>query len=176
VLVRIMKRMLSTIIRISYSILFLVYLYFLARVILFKHYSSHIELASILDNFNIFSLKRQVLYSNFIPFKTIIDYVFYEENQNIAIRNILGNIIIFVPFGFLLPLIVTRKFKIFSIVTLSFLLSLVLELVQFFSGIGSFDVDDLILNTFGALLGFRILNIFTNFRRGISRERNQPLS
>jgi glycopeptide antibiotics resistance protein len=171
-----MKRMLPTIIRISFTILFLVYLYFLARVILFKHFSSHIVLASILDNFNIDSLKRQVIYnSNFIPLKTIINYVFYEENQNIAIQNILGNIIVFVPFGFLLPLIVTRRLKIFSIVTLSFLLSLVLELVQI-SGIGSFDVDDLILNTFGALLGFRILNIFTNFRRGISRERNQPLS
>jgi glycopeptide antibiotics resistance protein len=132
-------------------------------------------LMAISDEFNLNSLKRHVLYSNFIPLKTIINYVFYEVNQRIAIQNILGNIIIFVPFGLLLPLIVTRKFNGFSIVTISFFLSLVLELIQLFSGIGSFDVDDLILNTIGALLGFKILNILTIFLRGTSRERNQPL-
>ncbi|WP_171692059.1 VanZ family protein [Paenibacillus germinis] len=86
--------------------------------------------------------------------KTILSYIFYESNKNIVIRNVLGNLVLFLPFGFLLPMFVRRKLNYVTIIILSFLMSLVLELVQLFAEVGSFDVDDLLLNTIGATFGF----------------------
>ncbi|WP_373462642.1 VanZ family protein [Paenibacillus sp. V4I3] len=82
--------------------------------------------------------KRHVkLNSNFFPFKTILSYVFYESNKNIVIRNVLGNLVLFLPFGFLLPMFVGRKLNYVRIIILSFLMSLVLELVQLFARVGN---------------------------------------
>ena len=69
--------------------------------------------------------------------------------------NILGNIVMFVPFGFLgwiFPKL--RNFKPLVYRFLSVLLSV--EALQYFTRLGVFDVDDLILNTLGVFIGFWI--------------------
>ena len=68
--------------------------------------------------------------------------------------NIGGNIAAFMPFGFLLPLITERKMHTGKVFCYSFLLSLCAESVQLVSRTGAFDVDDLILNTMGGILGY----------------------
>jgi hypothetical protein len=79
-------------IRIVFSILFLVYLLMALKVVLFKTASPLTFIEYISDNFNWDNLKRNAhLGSNFVPFKTISYYVFYETNQNIVIQNIMGN-------------------------------------------------------------------------------------
>ena len=73
--------------------------------------------------------------------------------------NILGNIIMFIPMGFLLPLLWRRYQKIGRTLFAGILISFLIEFSQLFSARGT-DVDDIILNTCGALLGyltFRIL-------------------
>jgi glycopeptide antibiotics resistance protein len=58
------------------------------------------------------------------------------------------------PFGFTLPVLSKRFFK-FKIITLAtFSLSLTYEILQLLFGFGSFDVDDLILNTLGGMIGY----------------------
>jgi len=103
---------------------------------------------------------------NLVPFKTIIFYLFLADiNFNIRIENVVGNIIGFVPLGFILPLLSTR-FKEYKMIMLSsFLLSLSIELAQFVLKIGSFDVDDLILNTFGGIVGYFIYYLFIYYRK-----------
>ncbi|MDY3350494.1 VanZ family protein [Riemerella anatipestifer] len=74
--------------------------------------------------------------------------------QNVAI-NILGNIIMFIPFGFLgwcYP-----KYQNLRILSLDFIVAITLvESMQYFTRLGVFDIDDILLNTFGVLLGYWI--------------------
>lgn len=71
-----------------------------------------------------------------------------------VILNFAGNVIAFIPFGYLLPKMVKKKLRLFHTVLFSFEFSLLVELTQLISRTGSFDVDDLILNTFGGLIGY----------------------
>ena len=71
-----------------------------------------------------------------------------------VILNFAGNVIAFIPFGYLLPKIVKKKLGLFYTVLFSFEFSLLVELTQLISRTGSFDVDDLLLNTLGGLIGY----------------------
>ena len=71
-----------------------------------------------------------------------------------AVVNLVGNVVMFVPLGVFLPGIFLKKpnfFKVFFSVAGMIIL---VEIVQFFSLLGSLDVDDLILNLFGASVGY----------------------
>ena len=83
---------------------------------------------------------------------------FYEHQEILGYRalflNIFGNVLAFMPFGFFLPMIWKRTDRLFLTAVSSFLMSLCVETVQLVSRVGSFDVDDLLLNTIGGVLGF----------------------
>ena len=67
--------------------------------------------------------------------------------------NMFGNVIGFMPFGFFLPMLM-RKHSFFRILCLSFELTLAVEVTQLLFKVGIFDVDDLLLNTIGGVLGY----------------------
>lgn len=67
-----------------------------------------------------------------------------------------GNIILFVPFAFILSVVFNVKSKL-KIVLLAFLAGLSVELIQYTLAIGVGDIDDIILNTTGAFLGVLLL-------------------
>jgi glycopeptide antibiotics resistance protein len=75
-----------------------------------------------------------------------------------CLLNTLGNIILFLPLGILLPLTFARFRSLKRVMAIAFSLSLSIETIQFFSRfIGSpraVDIDDVLLNTLGACLGF----------------------
>ena len=68
--------------------------------------------------------------------------------------NIWGNIIAFYALWFILPIYSKRCRNVWMTVLYSFELSLLVELLQLVFKVGSFDVDDLFLNTIGGLLGY----------------------
>ena len=68
--------------------------------------------------------------------------------------NVLLNIALFVPLGFLLPLLSKPFRKWYAALGAGFGVSLLIELSQFFTGRGMCDVDDLFTNTLGAMLGW----------------------
>ncbi|MPS72147.1 MAG: VanZ family protein [Chryseobacterium sp.] len=73
--------------------------------------------------------------------------------------NIFGNILMFVPFGFLG--IVFPKLNNFWLLILDFLFVIILiESLQYFTRLGVFDIDDVILNTVGTAIGFWIYQLF----------------
>ncbi len=87
--------------------------------------------------------------TNFIPFREILRY---DPGTEGFYRQVLGNIILFIPFGYF----VTSYCKIKDLGTItlvSFLSSLVIEVTQRFIG-RSFDVDDILLNVVGGIIGF----------------------
>ena len=89
--------------------------------------------------------------SNFVPFKEIFRYSFGSHK---FIRNVLGNIILFIPFGFLSSyLLKNRHLSVVTILTL--IASGTIETVQYYIG-RVFDIDDIILNLIGGIVGFLI--------------------
>lgn len=67
--------------------------------------------------------------------------------------NLLCNIVAFMPFGYFIALFADRKLSLFLGTLVTFMFSLMIESVQLVLMVGSFDVDDLILNTLGGILG-----------------------
>ena len=98
--------------------------------------------------------------SNFVPFQTISIYInaLFDGSMNIdiPIKNLLGNLLMFLPMGIYLPYLVKKVNKLgkFTVSMIMFLLSI--EMIQVVTRLGSFDIDDLILNLVGALIGFGI--------------------
>ena len=73
----------------------------------------------------------------------------------------MGNIAIFIPMGVYLPLLIRRK-SIFVNTVCVALISAVVEVLQYIFAVGSADIDDVILNTVGGLIGvslFRVLEL-----------------
>ena len=93
---------------------------------------------------------------NYILFTEIFRY---EIGSKLFILNVAGNIILFVPFGYFIADYLKSN-KILPILGISFVTSLCIELVQLYIG-RSFDVDDILLNCIGGILGF-VLNRFLN--------------
>lgn len=104
---------------------------------------------------------------NLVPFKEIMRFYTYREliGMKAFALNLLGNVIAFVPFGMMVPVISSRQRSFFKVMGLTFLLSLSIECIQLFTRVGSFDVDDLILNTFGGVIGFCIFWLSNKIRR-----------
>ncbi|CDZ75516.1 hypothetical protein ING2D1G_1378 [Peptoniphilus sp. ING2-D1G] len=94
---------------------------------------------------------------NLVPFKTIKSYLKYSEAFHAAL-NILGNVLIFVPMGFMLPLLYEdlRSYKKTLIFTM--IICMLVETIQFFVG-RSVDIDDLMLNVVGASIGYLVYKI-----------------
>ena len=90
-----------------------------------------------------------------IPMFSTVGFVKQTILWKTIIINIFGNILIFVPFGFLG--IVFPKLNNFWILILDFLFAIIiLESLQYFTRLGVFDIDDVILNTVGVAIGFWI--------------------
>lgn len=95
--------------------------------------------------------------NNLIPFKTIIEYI--ARQDRIAIVNLLGNLIAFAPMGLFLPLLFKRQNKLKNFILTNITIILTIEVLQFLSLSGSFDIDDLILNLLGTLLIYGLYKI-----------------
>lgn len=134
------------------KLLFFVYLIFLTKIILFKYPLHMLSEAFKATNFEV--IQQRIQTANFIPFITIHNYLRLFFSLNVAKINILANIFAFFPLGFLVPLTFENFNKTAKILILAFFISLFYETVQLVFGIGTFDIDDLILNIFGSILGF----------------------
>lgn len=107
-----------------------------------------------------FGMGRLQYENHIIRIKPIISTVWFIQ-ETISwfdiIKIVLGNVIMFIPFGFLgwvFPQLNNLKRLIITFVSTI----VIVEALQYFSRLGVFDVDDVILNTFGVFLGFLIRN------------------
>jgi len=94
--------------------------------------------------------------SNFIPFKEMLRYRFASS---LFFRNVLGNMLMFIPFGFFVSYFLKLK-EPYSILLLSLLISSTIETTQLLIG-RVFDVDDIILNVVGGVIGFAVYKLFS---------------
>ena len=90
---------------------------------------------------------------NLVPFVDLLKV--FAADKRTFVYLFFGNMIWFVPFGFLLRRITAIKAE--KIILLGFCLSFFIETMQLVFGVGVFETDDLLLNTFGAALGAKIM-------------------
>jgi len=88
-----------------------------------------------------------------IPFRQLIGLL-KNPNHMIWFWQIILNIIFFIPFGFLFPIIQPKQSK--ATIAYGFMFSLGIEIMQYITGRGLADIDDLINNTLGAVIGYFI--------------------
>ena len=102
----------------------------------------------------------QSISNNFIPFKEILSYKNIQDP--LFIWNIVGNICLYIPFGFLVSDVINLRSGKNSILLSTFVIfvtSLSTEIIQMFIG-RSFDIDDIILNVLGGIIGYLLFRFF----------------
>lgn len=94
---------------------------------------------------------------NLVPLHTIrlfwelLDHPLHWKD---AVINLGGNVIMFIPLGFLLPRAFKKLGKFYIALPVAALAVILVELAQLFTLLGSCDLDDLILNVIGAAIGY----------------------
>ncbi|NOU94696.1 VanZ family protein [Paenibacillus sp. LMG 31456] len=145
--------------------LFALYVYAVFKVILFKFGSIDIpflwhQLQRNLEN--PVHIKTRLQLANFVPLESISNNIQGLSSHDLI--NLFGNIAVFMPYGiFLLLMSNNQRMSLIGVFTRSLGLSLCLECLQVVFSIGSFDVDDLILNVSGGLLGYGVFKFYTKF-------------
>lgn len=100
---------------------------------------------------------------NVVPFKTITEYLSFIVHgggkRNIAIINLVGNIVLTMPLAVYIAYFVKPLRRIWKTILAAFVVIISIEVIQFFTGRGSMDVDDVLLNLLGAIVGYGIWKI-----------------
>ena len=139
------------------KILFIIYLLLLITILFLKN---EYRMGGF-EDINTFS-KEHFETINIIPFATIIGYIsgllFEDININIVVINLATNLLLFAPMGFFIPILFDKKvknIKQFGMVIV--LITILVEILQFITYSGSTDIDDIILNTTGAIIIYMLM-------------------
>ena len=102
---------------------------------------------------------------NLVPFRTLrlFTELLSDHRPHLvqaAVVNLFGNVLMFVPLGFLLPLTFRKLTGLWKFLLATASLITAVELLQLFTLVGSCDIDDLILNLIGAALGYGLYRIY----------------
>lgn len=103
---------------------------------------------------------------NLTPLYTIQSYwnvVFHRTNDSALVHciiNLAGNVILFIPAGYLIPNLWRKQRNYLRFFATCFGIMFFIEALQLFTLLGSFDVDDLILNLSGMTIGFIGFHLF----------------
>lgn len=110
--------------------------------------------------------ERQYHY-NLVLFKEIRRFIVHWESLGTmaVVLNLFGNVAAFIPFGMILPIMHWRFRSFFYMTFLTLEFSLAVEIIQLVCKVGSFDVDDLLLNTIGGMVGYLLFAIMDKIRR-----------
>lgn len=127
------------------------------HVVLYKEIIMLTMIIYVLMLFQVVTVQDVVSWSsnNFIPFKEIFRYRF---GSRLFFKNIIGNVLLFLPFGLFSSYTLKIHDKARLIVSLTILASITIECVQMAIG-RVFDVDDILLNTLGGYVGFLLYKL-----------------
>jgi glycopeptide antibiotics resistance protein len=146
------KHLISTVTLLAYSMI-------LIMVMVFK-IMPLITIGSLRINFG----GTQAGVANLLPFKTILPYLLGEKGWLIAGINLVGNIALLVPIGFLVPFIY-RHMTWKKSLTLAVAAGFAIEGTQALLHVGIFDIDDVILNALGVMIGYWAFAILVKWMR-----------
>ena len=86
---------------------------------------------------------------------------FFEQNGEQVLRQLLINLVMLMPVGFLLPVVIKAKHKYLITMALSLLLTVFIETMQLITKCGSFEIDDIINNFVGAVIGMLLYVLYS---------------
>lgn len=94
-------------------------------------------------------------------------WCFRAGDYRYFLLNLIMNVVAFVPFGFFLPLLSSKrkKRKLIYVVLSVLQFTCVIEILQLVLKVGIFDVDDILLNTVGGFIGYILFCMFQGIRR-----------
>ncbi|MGO4886502.1 VanZ family protein [Anaerobacillus sp. MEB173] len=105
---------------------------------------------------------------NITPFRSIYRIAVYSPTIIDPIKILLGNVVLFIPFGFLLPLVVRKlKFSIIKVTFAGMCVSILIESAQFLFTYRVSNIDDVILNTVGTFIGVTAIKFIVFLKRKI---------
>ena len=146
----------------SWLNLFIIYMVLLITFVIFKFngdFSSTIErMDSIRTN-----RTSGIWNLNLIPFENIMKYM-PILHRPYAFANIVLNVLAFIPMGILFPLAFPKRKQFFSTIFWCILIISFIEITQFITMLGICDIDDLILNLFGAFLGYLLFIFYSKIK------------
>ncbi len=129
-------------------VLFIVYCVFLAFILFYPNLHHH----------NTFERSY-----NLLPLATIYEMISrlvdQSINADIVIKNIGINILLFIPMGMAVPILFQKSNKFWKVTLICFITTALVETIQYIFNLGSFDVDDIILNTVGGICGYGVVNL-----------------
>lgn len=152
------------------------YLYLLAYLVILIGFVFSNARGNSLSNTGIFHYDF-----NLIPFSSIKELINDELGPKFYLYNIAGNFLMLTPLAVILPLLNDKFKKAKFFIPLVILLSLIIEVIQYTFNIGSFDIDDIILNALGASILYLIIsktnlkNIINNIFLNIKLKKNKYL-
>ena len=116
------------------------------------------------ENYGRFSGQGNYRY-NLVPFREIERFWVYRKELGVhSFYNLAGKILGCVPAGCFIPLLWKERKGFLFTVCITFQVSLLVESLQLIFRVGSFDVDDLLLNTLGGMLGYCLLLLIAKWR------------
>ena len=131
------------------GVVLLAYLLLLTRLIVFKYPAAMTQ--AILSGWSVDGLIRHIHTANLTPLHTISRSLL-RPRLRIEVTTLVYNVAAFVPLGILLPCLGARTLR--GVLVVALLVSGTLELIQLVTILGEADVDDVILNVLGAVIGF----------------------
>ena len=99
---------------------------------------------------------------NFVPFVHLLDY----DNRRDLLLNVIGNTCMFIPSGILFPIVYRKRNNFWKVAGAGVLLSLCIEILQLPFSVRATDIDDLLLNTAGVIIGYAVYSLI---RRDVKR-------
>jgi glycopeptide antibiotics resistance protein len=142
------------------TFILIVYITILIKVMVFKDMPT-IRIGSLMLNFSGTDGGHP---ANLVPFKTILQYLLGDKGWIIAGANLVGNIAPLVPIGFLVPF-VYRHMTWRKSLALAAAAGLAIEGMQVVLRVGIFDIDDMILNALGVMIGYWTFAILAKWMR-----------
>ncbi|MGN0376186.1 MAG: VanZ family protein [Suilimivivens sp.] len=143
-------------------IIFFIYLLIVIKLIIFKY--PYAQLKAIASSWEKGVILEGLDTANFTLFKTIRMYIHYSYMLN-SFENLAGNVVVFIPFGFLLPYVMESGRNFFVMLLNALLFVAGIEVFQLFSAFGAFDVDDILLNCLGAVMGYFLYLIWEGIKK-----------
>lgn len=100
-------------------------------------------------------------YVNVIPIRETVRMITrYHESMRRIMYNVGGNILLFIPFGFFMPLLFEKMNSIKKVLLYALCFSFTIEFIQYFAVADTSDIDDIIFNCMGAVIGILCYRIF----------------
>lgn len=102
--------------------------------------------------------------SNFIPFKEMFRY---EIGSPLFFKNVIGNMLMFMPYGFFISFYINLRKDDIALL-LALIASSIIECIQLLIG-RVFDIDDIILNVIGGMIGFYIYDLLCKIKEKLPK-------